>query len=59
MEWKAKTDFQQWRSTLLGQSPLSPQQVKREWLKLLSRLFLAVLVLVILMYFSWTAIRRS
>ncbi|KAF8508901.1 hypothetical protein JB92DRAFT_3120433 [Gautieria morchelliformis] len=54
MEWKAKTDFQQWRSTLLGKSPLSSQQVKREWLKLLWRFFFVMLALVALMYFVWT-----
>ncbi|KAF8586041.1 hypothetical protein K439DRAFT_1632135 [Ramaria rubella] len=60
MEWKAKTDFQQWRSTLLGKSPLSPQQVKREWIKLSRRLFLVALSLIFFLYFIWAMIiRRS
>ncbi|KIJ55276.1 hypothetical protein M422DRAFT_23885 [Sphaerobolus stellatus SS14] len=57
MEWKAKTDFEQWRSTLLGKSPLSAQQVKKEWARLFRRLFWISLGTVVFFYFFLTALR--
>lgn len=52
MEWKVKTDFERWRSTVLGKSPLSAQQVKREWVRLLKRLTWIFVGVFIFLYFG-------
>jgi len=52
MEWKVKTDFERWRSTVLGKSPLSAQQVKREWVRLLKRLSWIFVGVFIFLYFG-------